>query len=274
MNENEWVRFLQRVLPRLGMRWPGFRRVRRQVIKRIKNRLSELGLPDIDSYEAYLERTPEEWRRLDTFCWITISRFYRDRGVIDFLRDRLLPALAARHGSELRCWSAGCASGEEPYTLAMIGRYSLRARFPGLSIRILGTDVNEGMLQRAHVAAYVPSSLKELPARWRSEAFVQAGRRLLLRPELKEVVEFRLQDIRHALPEGEFHLILCRNLVFTYYHEPLQRELLGRLIGKLADGGALVIGSHEKLPPGSPRLQPLEERLGIHGKGAWGAGSV
>jgi chemotaxis protein methyltransferase CheR len=274
MNENEWVRFLQRVLPQLGMRWPGFRRVRRQVIKRIKHRISELGLPDIDAYEALLESAPEEWSRLDTFCRITISRFYRDRGVIDFLRDRLLPALVSRHGEQLRCWSAGCASGEEPYTLAMIGRYSLRARFPGLTMRILGTDVDEGMLRRAHDAAYAPSSLKDLPARWRTCAFVPAGRRLLLRPELKVGVEFRLQDIRRALPDDKFQLILCRNLVFTYYDEPLQRELLGRLLDNLADGGALVIGSRERLPSGFPGLLPLAEELGIHGKGAWKAGSV
>jgi chemotaxis protein methyltransferase CheR len=264
MKDVDCVRFLQWGLPRLGMRWPGFRKVRKQVCKRIDRRLRELGLEDVAAYEAHLESNPGEWAVLDGFCRITISRFYRDRRAIDSLRDGLIPDLAKlcleRGESELRCWSAGCASGEEPYTLSMIWALSVGARFPGLSIRILATDADERVLERARLASYQPSSLKDLPSAWRTAAFTPTGRRLTLLPAFREAVEFKLQDIRTALPEGSFHLILCRNLVFTYFEERLQRELLERILGLLPAGGALVIGSHEGLPCGGGP--------GIHVKGA------
>ena len=113
------------------MRWVGFRRVRRQVCKRIARRLIELGLQDLEAYRTLLGADAGEWSRLDSLCRITISRFYRDRAVWNYLGDVLLPDLtrfARRRGDEeLRCWSVGCASGEEPYTLAMVWRWKIGA---------------------------------------------------------------------------------------------------------------------------------------------------
>ncbi len=107
MNDEECVRFLQWALPKLHLRWAGFRKVRRQVCKRIDRRLSELELTDTDAYRLYLESHPIEWESLDSFTRITISRFYRDRYVFDFLKRETLPALASlaqlRSESELRC---------------------------------------------------------------------------------------------------------------------------------------------------------------------------
>src|SRR6185295_20147796 len=118
------VELLQWALPRLGKRWQGFRNVRGQVCKRIARRARELGLADLEAYRAHLEAHDDEWPVLDALCRVTISRFYRDRAVFDRLRLEILPAFAeraaARGESVVRAWSAGCASGEEPYTLAMI----------------------------------------------------------------------------------------------------------------------------------------------------------
>ena len=94
MKNAECVDFLQWALPRLGMRWPGFRKVRRQVCKRIDRRLRELGLPDLAAYRIRLGQDSTEWKFLDGACRITISRFYRDRGVFDALGANVLPALA------------------------------------------------------------------------------------------------------------------------------------------------------------------------------------
>src|SRR5438477_9810042 len=126
------VEFLQWALPRLRMRWDGFRKVRRQVCRRIERRSRELGLTDLAAYRDYLERRPDEWARLDALCRVTISRFYRDRETFAALEQEVLPALA-RGGAEIEVWSAGCASGEEPYTLALLWKLEL-AR---LSLRIL-----------------------------------------------------------------------------------------------------------------------------------------
>ena len=134
MNDTHCIAFLQWALPRLGMRWAGFRKVRRQVCNRARRRARELGLSDLTAYRAYLETHPEEWAVLDQLTPITISRFYRDRGVFEHLAREVLPTLAARainRGSDsLEIWSAGCASGEEPYTLAILWEAELTQQVP------------------------------------------------------------------------------------------------------------------------------------------------
>jgi chemotaxis protein methyltransferase CheR len=95
LSDRQCVEFLQWALPRLGMRWEGFRRVRRQVCRRLRRRLSELGLPDLVAYRVHLEHHPEEWCALDGLVDITISRFNRDRGMFAFLTADVIPALAA-----------------------------------------------------------------------------------------------------------------------------------------------------------------------------------
>jgi chemotaxis protein methyltransferase CheR len=115
--------FLQWALPQRELRWPGFRKVHRRVCKRLKRRILELGLNDLAAYRRWLEADPAEWCAFDECCHITISRFFRDRGVFEALRKQVLPDIAARAVHEkrrARIRSAGCASGEEPYTLKII----------------------------------------------------------------------------------------------------------------------------------------------------------
>jgi len=256
MKDAQCVAFLQQTLPRLGMRWAGYRKVRRQVCKRIDRRLHALGLADIESYAGYLETHPEEWESLDAFCRISISRFCRDRGSFDRLAQEVLPRLAQGVSGALRCWSVGCASGEEPYSLRLIWAFCLQSRFPAVTLEILATDADPGLLERARRACYPPSSLRELPRDWIERAFERSDDLYRLRPELRAGVELRCQDVRSELPEQSFHLVLCRNLVFTYFDEPLQRRCLARLAARLEPGGLLLVGAHESLPAGHPGLRP------------------
>jgi len=146
------IAFLQWALPRLSLSWRGFRKVRSQVCKRIRRRMQSLGLEDFAAYRDHLERHPQEGAMLDCFCRITISRFYRDRNVFGVLRECVLPRLAQRAEQERRdvtCWSAGCASGEEVYTLRIVWDLSLADAHRGVALALLGTDVDETMLARA-----------------------------------------------------------------------------------------------------------------------------
>ena len=261
------MRFLQWALPRLRMRWPGFRKVRRQVCKRIGRRKRELGLADLESYRSWLEEHADEWSYLDTLCRITISRFYRDRAVFDALAEQVLPILvdaARQRGDEvLRVWSAGCGSGEEPYTLALIWRCALQARFPGMDIDIVATDVDAQLLGRARAGRYAFGSLKELPAQWRDRAFGRDDDSYRLETEYRQGVRFVEQDLRQERPEGCFDLVLCRNLAFTYFDEGRQREVLKRIVEAMHDGAALVIGAHERLPD-DPALSVWFEKRAIY----------
>lgn len=249
MGDRECVEFLQWALPRLRLHWPGFRKVRRQVCRRVRRRLEELGLPDCEAYRAYLAREPPEWARLDELTRITISRFHRDRGVFELLVRDVLPALAGE-AQELRAWSVGCASGEEPYTLALGWNLELESRFPRVRLRVLGTDVDPVVLDRARAACYSASSLKGLPASWRDAGFLERDGRHCLRPEHRRPVTLRLHDVRTDAIPGPWDVILCRNLAFTYFAPDLQREVCERLATALRAGGALVLGAHEDLPKG------------------------
>jgi chemotaxis protein methyltransferase CheR len=254
------VAFLQWALPQLGLRWSGYRKVRARVCKRVARRMRQLGLPDVAAYRARLEGDPAEWQALAALCPIPISRFYRDREVFDCLGAEVLPALAraalARGAPQLECWSAGCASGEEPYTLALQWHLQLAARFPRLAIRVLGTDIDARLIERARAACYGVSSIDSLPQDWRKQAFQCRGRLNCLRDPFRRGVEFARQDLLAELPKREFDLVLCRNVAFTYFDEAGARRALDRLASRVRPGGALVIGLHEQLPPHAEAFAP------------------
>jgi chemotaxis protein methyltransferase CheR len=259
MNDAECIAFLQWALPCLERRWTGYRKVRGLVCKRLGKRLYALGLHDLGAYRARLEAYPEEWAELDALLGIPISRFYRDRGVFDLLQSQVLPALAraaiADARTALHCWSAGCASGEEPYTLAMLWRLCLQPLFPELEMRVVATDLDATLLERARAGCYRRSSLKELPRDLLAQAFEPRGDVLCMRAPLR-TVQFVQQDLRTVMPEGSFDVVLCRNVILTYFAAPVQRQLVQRIASRLRIGGALVIGIHESLPEGVAGLAP------------------
>jgi chemotaxis protein methyltransferase CheR len=260
MDDADCIAFLQWALPQLNLRWPGFRKVRRQVCRRLKRRIRELQLGDLTAYQARLEADHLEWRVLDECCHITISRFYRDRGVFDALRSRVLPDIASRAKRERRAahvWSAGCASGEEPYTLKILWDLEIANSCPSLSLSILATDVDKGMLERAQKGCFEPTSLHELPQRTIDEAFDQVGALFCVKQQHRGGIEFLHQDLRSQAPTFQFDLILCRYVAFTYFANPLQELTLHRLLGRLLSNGYLVIGTHEKLPDNGAALTPM-----------------
>ncbi|NMO13840.1 chemotaxis protein CheR [Pyxidicoccus fallax] len=272
MTDRECVELLQWAAPRLRLRWDGFRRVRGQVCKRIGRRLKDLGLSGAAEYRARLEADSSEWDVLDSLCRVTISRFYRDQRVFDVLRDDLLPALLeqslARGEPAFRVWSAGCASGEEPYTVSVLFQLGLQPRFPEARLDLVATDADEALLARARRGCYPRGSLRELPAEWAHAAFPEPGSEPCLAPRFREGVTFLRQDLRAEMPDGPFHLVLCRNVAFTYFAPPLQREVLNKLVARLGPGGLLVIGGHESLPEHDSDLERAADPLPVFRRAA------
>jgi len=268
VKQAECVDFLQWCLPRLRMRWPGFRKVRSQVCKRIGRRLRELDLEDLDAYRRYLESHADEWARLDAMCRITISRFFRDRGVFEALETEVFPALATaarkRGDRALKIWSCGCASGEETYTVTMLWHTRVAPRYPDLGIEVTATDADPQMLERARRGVYSAGSIRELPDDLRHAAIEDAGGLFRVRDRFRERVSWRCQDVRVATLPGPFDLILCRNLVLTYFDDTLQREVMDGVAAALRPGDALVIGSHESLPPLAVACEPWCAKLPIY----------
>jgi chemotaxis protein methyltransferase CheR len=223
--------------------------------------METLAIDSLHAYRARLEADPQEWPILDAMCRITISRFYRDKGVFRILETLVLPELAElakREGRAVDCWSAGCASGEEVYTLKIVWD-ELIAPEAGVPLRILGTDVDDHVLTRARRACYGRGSLKEMPGELVARCFDVRDSELCVLDKYRRGVSFSSQDIRTAMPDGPFDLILCRNLVFTYFEIPLQRKLLAYIAARLRPRGCLVVGAHEKLSEGGERFVPLPE---------------
>lgn len=142
----------------------------------------------------------------------------------------------------------------------------LHQRFPDLNLHIVATDADSALCQRAEQASYTYGSIKNLPSAWRDQVFVQSGEQYLLKAEYRQNCVFKVQDVRQVLPSNCFHLVLCRNLVFTYFDETQQVEILERMKTVINKGGALVIGIHESLPTRVTGFSPWHEKLRVFRK--------
>src|SRR5262245_33741024 len=258
MHDLDCTAFLQWALPRLDLRWSGFRKVRTQVCKRLKRRMHLLGVPGFVAYRERLCADPDEWRVVDECCRITISRFFRDRLVFEILRDRVFPDIARRARNQQRdaqCWSAGCASGEEPYTLKLLWDLKTGA---AARLSILATDVDDAVLARARRGCYQGASLRELPHDLIARGFNGGDDFFCILERHRRDITFLHHDLRCDTIPGFFDLILCRNLAFTYFAPRLQDRVLERLVERLRPNGWLVIGAHERVPEAAVRrLTPL-----------------
>jgi len=172
--------------------------------------------------------------------------------VFDYLSAEVLPTLVnsvvERNDTVIRVWSVGCASGEEPYSIALLWHNLMRQKFPNIRLEIIATDIDPIMIKRGKEACYKHDSLRNLPVEWLTHAFDQQRDIYSLKQPIKEYVLFLNLDIRKETPSGPFHIILCRNLAFTYFDLKLQRSVLEKIYEKLETGGVLISGTHEKMP--------------------------
>jgi chemotaxis protein methyltransferase CheR len=263
MDDQNCVAFLQWCLPQLQLRWQGFRKVRKQVCKRIHRRLFELGIPDISSYRKYLENKQSEWNNLDSICFVTISRFYRDKAVFESINNKIFPLLIQNikkdNREDIRCWCAGSCSGEEPYTLKILwDQFRRTNNIIIVDLQIIATDYRKELIDRAKAGIYTDGTIKEMPADMIADGFNKCQNEYHLKRKYFSGVEFYEQDIRKQMPKGTFDLILCRNLVFTYFSEDFQKVMIDRFIKKLNPHGFLIIGAHEMLPSACKILVPID----------------
>jgi chemotaxis protein methyltransferase CheR len=126
-----------------------------------------------------------------------------------------------------------------------------------IPIRITATDRDGSLIERAKQGIYPAGALKDMPPEWKERAFVDRENKLQIKEIFQQDVQFLEQDIRKDMPEGEFELILCRNLVFTYFQDDLQQETFYRMMTKLIPGGFFIVGIHETIPEGQRILSPL-----------------
>lgn len=201
-----------------------------------------------DVYCDLLTRNERELDILLRGLTIHVSQFFRNGTTFEKLREEVLPQLFARLRREGRTrvtfWSAGCAGGEEPYSLAIILRDSFREELKEFKVSLVATDIDERILDAARTGIYGPERLAEVADGVRARYFSPAGDRSILDPAVKEMVEFRRSDLFDSSSSIASDLILCRN-VLIYFERVEQVRILHEFASSLHTGGVLVLGKAE-----------------------------
>lgn len=217
----------------------------RRVTRALRNR----GAADAESYMRILDEDPEEYRNLLHILTISHTSFFRNLRVYQATRDRVLPAIVRdkkRSESRLfRVWSAGCATGEEPYSLAMILSECLK-REDGMKAQVTATDIDAVSIEKARAGAYPAQVASQVPEPYRSTYLFPKGSCVEVCPELRKMVGFKMHDLVNDAPLKGVDLIYCRN-VLIYFRRDVQEKVLERLHSSLSPGGYLVLGMVESL---------------------------
>jgi len=209
--------------------------------------MESAGIHEFSAYLDRIRRVPGEREIFRGLLSVTVSRFFRNALTFRLLRGTVLPRLSER-STPVRAWSAGCASGEEAFSVR-IAWEELEGGKPPLEM--IGTDVDEEILSRAAAGIYPASSLREVPPELRTKYFATSREPPgeILTDRVRRSVTFRRHDLLCDDPPGRFALILCRNAAFTYFSLPQRIVVAGRLAESLEPGGYLVLGRTERLPP-------------------------
>jgi chemotaxis methyl-accepting protein methylase len=217
--------------------------------RRIAVRMRARGVHTYHDYMRLLDADPREYDLLLDALTINVTKFFRNWDTFDAIGQHVVPELWTRPDTVLRVWSAGCASGEEPYSLAvLVHRYLARhGQLHRMGrVAIHGTDIDRTSLAAAERACYPEAAFTDTPPELR-QAYFSASDPATVDPAVKRLVRFARRDLlTDRPPEPVLHLIVCRN-VLIYFDRHAQEELLGRFYGALAPGGFLVLGKVETL---------------------------
>jgi chemotaxis methyl-accepting protein methylase len=248
----EFDEFLREAAALLGLRWRPFHR--KGIKRKVERRVADAGLSNLKEYLQRVKEDSEEQRRLSKILTVTISRFFRDKEVFDTLEQSLVPDLLKQDRGGLRIWSVGCASGEEPYSLALLWKDKFEQTWPQVALSILATDLDENLLERAKEGTYKSSSLKEVPEGTVRRFFKRENEHYILDQTIRESIEFKKHDILREEPFLRMDMVFCRNLAFTYFSKESQIDVLKKIALSLEGKGYLLIGKDESLPLVYPAL--------------------
>jgi PAS domain S-box-containing protein len=216
------------------------------LIRRVVSRMRVAGVGDCVDYLAYLDGHPEEYTTLFDSILINVTGFFRDETAWAYVRETLLPQLLSLKPAEepVRVWSAGCASGEEVYTLAMLFAEAVGPETFCSRVKIYATDVDEEALTQARQGAYTDRDLESVPAELRPRYFETAGSQHVFRPDLRRAIVFGRHDVMRDAPISRVDLLVCRNTLM-YFDREAQGRILARFRMALVDAGYLFLGKAE-----------------------------
>ncbi len=213
------------------------------LLRRLEKRKSTLGITSAEAYQAHIRRQPEELNVLQHLFLVSVSSFFRDAESFKVLKMALAKLVSGKSAGEpVRVWVPGCASGEEPYTLAILLR-ELNETHP---VEITATDLNPEALAMCREGVYRQTAFKEMEGSLRDKYFSPRGQHFELKPGIKACVRFEQRDVLSGTPPANLDLVSCRNLLI-YMKSHLQDQLIKSFHLALRSQGLLFIGQSESL---------------------------
>ncbi len=247
-----------------GFDFTGYKRS--SLMRRVQKRMQPLEIETYSQYQDYLEVTPEEFITLFNTILINVTAFFRDPNSWEGLKQVLSEMLAKKRPNQpIRAWTAGCASGEEPYTLAIILAEALGIDAFRDRVKIFATDVDEEALYQARQGSYTPKELEAVPPDLRQKYFEPVANRYTFLKDLRRCVIFGRHDLVKDAPISRVDLLTCRNALM-YFNTETQTKILERFHFALNSGGYVFLGKAEMLFTRSNLFTPVDLRQRIFTK--------
>ncbi len=248
-----------------GFDFTGYKRT--SLERRVKRRMEVVRIATCAEYSDFLEVHPDEFTELFNTILINVTSFFRDPESWDYLAKEIRPVLLAKKekNEQIRVWSAGCASGEEPYTLAILFCEILGEETFQDRVKIYATDVDEDALARARMATYSAKDLQDVAPEIREKYFTADGDRFTFRADLRRAVIFGRHDLVQDAPISRLDLLSCRNTLM-YLNSETQGRILTRFHFALNDSGVLFLGKAEMLLTHANLFTPNDVRFRVFSK--------
>jgi two-component system CheB/CheR fusion protein len=242
-----------------GFDFTGYKRS--SLSRRIRKRMAVLGIEHWGEYQDRLEIDADEFQSLFNTILINVTGFFRDAEAWTYLQEEVVPEIVARRDAddEIRIWSAGCSTGQEAYSLAILLAEELGPEVAAQRVKIYGTDVDDEALQAARAGTYSAKALSPLSSELRDRYFESDHGGYTFRADLRRRVIFGRHDLTRDAPISRLDLLVCRNTLM-YFNIEAQRHILDRLHFALRDGGVLFLGKAEMLLTGSDRFSAIGMR--------------
>src|SRR5579871_936924 len=221
------------------------------IMRRLQRRMVACGAQNLHEYIEILERQPDEYQRLINSFLIKVTEFFRDADLFQYLREQVIPDLirtAEQRNNELRVWSAGCATGEEAYSLAILVCEALGSQREEFNVRIFATDLDASAVAIARRGVYPALALASAPPDLVERYFNRVGNDYEVAKRVRSLIIFGQHDLGQRAPFPRLDLTLCRN-VLIYFTPELQKRALQLFAFSLRDDGYLVLGKGETPSP-------------------------
>jgi two-component system CheB/CheR fusion protein len=235
------------------------------ILRRTKRRASYGNFTTLSAYLVFLQHSPEELEALSKDFLISVTSFFRDKPAFEFIEATVLPDILKKllPGEELKVWVAGCATGEEVYTVAMLISEQLQGKYAATVVKIFATDIDSAALVHAGKGVYNQSIEKDVSPERLEKHFTKEGQQYKVKPDIRRMVIFAQHDLVKNPPYCNMHLINCRNLLI-YMTPVLQKKIFTMLLFGLKVDGYLFLGSSENPMPILKNLEVVQKKWKIY----------